>query len=58
MKAEVEWLKAAFVELKCADTNQTTDARRGPTTVVAFTEDEAKEMCNNAKGRESWHNHC
>ena len=44
LKAEVEWLKAAFVELKCADTKQTTDARRGPTIVVAFTEDEAKEM--------------
>ena len=44
LKAEVEWLKAAFVELKCADTKQTTDARPGPTIVVAFTEDEAKEM--------------
>ena len=44
LKAEVEWLKAAFVELKCADTKQTTDARPGPTMVVAFTEDEAKEM--------------
>ena len=37
-------MKAAFVELKCADTKQTTDARPGPTIVVAFTEDEAKEM--------------
>ena len=35
LKAEVEWLKAAFVELKCADPKQTTDARPGPTIVVA-----------------------
>ena len=44
MKAEVEWLKAAFMELKYAGTKQTTDARPGPTIVVALTEEEAEEM--------------
>ena len=50
LKAEVAWLKAAFVELKCADTKQTTDARPGATMVVAFTEDEAKEIRDIAEG--------
>ncbi|MDA8584341.1 hypothetical protein N9L68_08890 [bacterium] len=44
LKAEVERLKAEAVELKDEDTKQTTKARPGPTIVVAFTEDEAKEM--------------
>ena len=44
LKAEVERLKAEVVELKDEDTKQTTTARPGPTIVVAFTEDEAKEM--------------
>ena len=44
LKAEVERLKAEVVELKDEDTKQTTKARLGPTIVVAFTEDEAKEM--------------
>ena len=44
LKAEVERLKAEVVELKDEDTKQTTKARPGPTIVVAFTEDEAKEM--------------
>ena len=50
VKAEVEWLKAAFMELKYAGTKQTTDARPGPTIVVAFTEDEAKEIRDIAEG--------
>ena len=37
-------MKAAFVELKYADTKQTTNARPGPTIVVALTEEEAEEM--------------
>ena len=49
LKAEVERLKAEVVELKDEDTKQTTKARLGPTIVVAFTEDEAKEMRNNAE---------
>ena len=44
VKAEVEWLKAAFMELKYAGTKQTTDARPGPTIVVALTDEEAEEM--------------
>ena len=44
LKAEVERLKAEVVELKDEDTKQTTKARIGPTIVVVFTEDEAKEM--------------
>ena len=44
LKAEIERLKAEVVELKDEDTKQTTKARLGPTIVVAFTEDEAKEM--------------
>ena len=44
LKAEVERLKAEVVELKDEDTKQTTKAMPGPTIVVAFTEDEAKEM--------------
>ena len=44
LKAEVERLKAEVVELKDEDTKQTTKARLGPTIVVAFTEDGAKEM--------------
>ena len=50
LKAEVEWLKAAFMELKYAGTKQTTDARPGATIVVAFTEDEAKEIRDIAEG--------
>ena len=44
LKLEVQQLKAEVVELKDEDTKQTTKARPGPTIVVAFTEDEAKEM--------------
>ena len=44
VKAEIERLKAEVVELKDEDTKQTTKARPGPTIVVPFTEDEAKEM--------------
>ena len=44
LKAEVERLKAAVVVMTYEDTKQTTKARPGPTIVVAFTEDEAKEM--------------
>ena len=44
LKAEIERLRAEVVELKHEDTKQTTMARPGHTIVVAFTEDEAKEM--------------
>ena len=44
LELEVVALKAEVVELKDEDTKQTTKARPGPTIVVAFTEDEAKEM--------------
>ena len=44
LKAEIERLKAEVVELKYEDTKQSTNARPGHTIVVAFTEDEAKEM--------------
>ena len=44
LKLEVQQLKAEVVELKDEDTKQTTKARLGQTIVVAFTEDEAKEM--------------
>ena len=41
---EVVALKAEVVELKYEDMKQSTNARPGHTIVVAFTEDEAKEM--------------
>ena len=44
LKAEIERLTAEVVEPKDEDTKQTTKARLGHTIVVAFTEDEAKEM--------------
>ena len=44
LKAEIERLKAEVVELKYEDMKQSTNARPGHTIVVAFTEDEAKEM--------------
>ena len=49
LKAEIERLTAEVVEPKDEDTKQTTKARPGHTIVVAFTEDEAKEMRNNAE---------
>ena len=44
LKAELERLEAEVVELKHEDTKQTPKAMPGHTIVVAFTEDEAKEM--------------
>ena len=44
LKAAIERLTAEVVEPKDEDTKQTTKARPGHTIVVAFTEDEAKEM--------------
>ena len=44
LKAEIERLTAEVVEPKDEDTKQTTKARLAHTIVVAFTEDEAKEM--------------
>ena len=44
LKAAIERLTAEVVEPKDEDTKQTKKARPGHTIVVAFTEDEAKEM--------------
>ena len=49
LKAEIERLTAEVVEPKDEDTKQTKKARLVHTIVVAFTEDEAKEMRNNAE---------
>ena len=49
LKAAIERLTAEVVEPKDEDTKQTKKARPGHTIVVAFTEDEAKEMRNNAE---------
>ena len=57
VKAEVEWLKAAFMELKYSGTKQTTDARPGPTIVVALTGDQAKEMRDIAEETGGVENH-
>ena len=42
---EVEWLKAAFVELKCADTKQTTDARPRPRLLTRRLRGHASRHC-------------